>query len=142
GTLTDGAAGATLGLTLNGGGSLTLGNLTPNSNTYSGATLITGNSQLIGGADRVFSATSAVTVDSGSKLDLGGYNQTIASLSGAGDVANFTNPGGVNAASTLPTGPARPSSDLGTLTDGAAGATLGLTLNGGGSLTLGNLTPN
>ena len=53
-------------------------------NTYTGATTVSAGT-LQAGAANTFSSSSAVTVDSGATLDLNGYNQTIASLAGAGN---------------------------------------------------------
>ncbi len=55
-------------------------------NNYSGATGLFFNGNLKGGGANVFSANSVVTVGTGSTLDLGGFNQTIAGLSGSGAV--------------------------------------------------------
>jgi autotransporter-associated beta strand protein len=55
-------------------------------NIYTGATTINGG-RLIGGAANAFSAASATTVNTSGILDLGGFNQAIGSLAGAGSVA-------------------------------------------------------
>ena len=49
-------------------------------NTYSGSTTINSGATLVGGIANAFSAGSAVTVNTGGVLDLGGYAQTIDSL--------------------------------------------------------------
>ena len=54
-------------------------------NTYTGATNVNGGT-LIGGAANAFSAASATTVAGGATLDLGGFNQTVSSVSLAGAV--------------------------------------------------------
>ncbi|MEJ1968778.1 MAG: autotransporter-associated beta strand repeat-containing protein [Rhizomicrobium sp.] len=65
-----------------GSGTLTLGG----SNTYTGATDVAeGTLEAGGGAG--FASGSAFTVESDATLDLNGYNETIASLAGAGTVA-------------------------------------------------------
>ena len=56
-------------------------------NIYTGATTIEGG-PVIGGAANAFSAASATTVNAGGTLDLGGFNQTVSSLAGAGVVTN------------------------------------------------------
>jgi autotransporter-associated beta strand protein len=69
-------------LTLSGGGQ----------NTYSGATTVgdgTTISRLTGGATNAFSGNSALTVNATSAVDLGGFNQVIGSLAGAGTVTNL-----------------------------------------------------
>ena len=64
-------------------------------NTYTGATTVTANHTLQGGAINAFSAASAATVTG--TLDLGGFDQTIGSLAGAGTV---TSSGGTTATLT------------------------------------------
>ena len=65
-----------------GSGIFTLSGL----NTYTGATTISaGTLQL--GIDSSIPSTSAVSVASGATLDLGGFNQTVGSLAGAGTSA-------------------------------------------------------
>jgi len=54
-------------------------------NTYSGATNVTAGT-LKAGAANAFSANSAHTVASGTTLDTGGFNQTVAALDNAGTV--------------------------------------------------------
>ncbi|MGE6784730.1 autotransporter outer membrane beta-barrel domain-containing protein, partial [Ensifer adhaerens] len=70
------------GLTQAGTGTLTLFG----ANTYSGATTIDAGT-LAAGSTNTFSANSAVTVASGANVNLVGFDQTIAALSGAGNVA-------------------------------------------------------
>ena len=86
GIIRDGAN--TAGLTLLGlNTQLTL----TGNNTYSGPTTIGDGANattLLGGAANAFSPNSAVTVYASSTLNLGGFNQTIASLSGTGRVLN------------------------------------------------------
>ena len=60
-------------------------------NTYSGPTLVAAGT-LLGGAANAFSPNSPTTVNSGGALDLGGFNQTVSSLSGAGVVTNSGSP--------------------------------------------------
>jgi autotransporter-associated beta strand protein len=55
-------------------------------NTYTGPTTIN-DGTLIGGAANAFSAASATTINTTGILDLGGFNQAIGSLAGAGNVA-------------------------------------------------------
>ncbi len=69
-------------LTKTGAGTLAL----TATNTYSGATTVSAGT-LRAGAANSFSAASAHTVASGATLDLAGFNQTLAGLSGAGSVA-------------------------------------------------------
>lgn len=56
-------------------------------NTYSGSTIIA-DGTVLGAWANTFSPNSAVTLDSGATLDLGGYPQAIGGLSGAGTVTN------------------------------------------------------
>ncbi len=71
------------GIVKNGTGTLTLSGA---SNTYSGSTSLLGG-EIKAGAANAFSASSAVTVAAGAALQLGGFDQEIASLSGEGQVA-------------------------------------------------------
>ena len=66
------------------GTSLTLANT--NGNTYSGDTIVHTGTTLAAGATNSFSANSAVLLNG--TVDLGGYSNAIASLSGAGTVTN------------------------------------------------------
>ncbi|MGO4839729.1 autotransporter-associated beta strand repeat-containing protein, partial [Rhizobiaceae sp. 2RAB30] len=100
------------------------------SNTYTGITTVS-DGTLAGGAAGAFSAASDFTVLSGGVLDLGGFNQTVASLSGAGLV---TNNGGADAVLTAG-GDNSSTVFSGSLEDGATNA-LGLTKVGTGVLTL------
>jgi fibronectin-binding autotransporter adhesin len=64
-------------------------------NTYSGTTTASNNGTILaaGGANSL-SASSNVSLGSGTTLDLGSNNQTIASLNGSGIVTNLSNPSG------------------------------------------------
>jgi autotransporter-associated beta strand protein/parallel beta-helix repeat protein len=78
------ALSGTGGLTLTGGGLLILSG----ANTYQGPTTISGGTlQIAGGFDRL-PTISAVTMATGTVLDLNGNPQTIGSLSGSGTVLN------------------------------------------------------
>lgn len=113
------------GLTKTGTGTLALSS----ANTYAGATSIEAGT-LKGVAGNAFSAASAHTVASGATLDLGGFNQAVGSLAGAGAVTNS----GV-AAATLNTGGDNTSTLFsGILQNGAAATTLAK--SGSGMLTL------
>ncbi len=57
------------------------------SNTYAGATNVNGGA-LLGGSVNAFGATSATSVAANGTLDLGGFNQMVSMLSGAGTVRN------------------------------------------------------
>jgi fibronectin-binding autotransporter adhesin len=94
-------------------------------NTYTGATNVNGGT-LIGGAANAFSAASATTVAGGATLDLGGFNQTVSSLAGAGAVTN----GGTSGAVLTNVGPS--STFSGRITNGATNTT-GLTENSAGN---------
>lgn len=112
-----------------GAGTLTLAG----SNSYSGLTAIV-KGTLAGGTTNAFSANSGMIVAQGGTLDLGGYSQTVASLSdatlfgfGAGMVTN----NGTSAA-TLTISGGLTSTFAGTIQDGTTGTT-GLALTGIGT---------
>jgi fibronectin-binding autotransporter adhesin len=87
GTFDTNGSNVTFGTALTGSGSITktgLGTLTFSvANNYSGATLVNGGT-LQGGAANVFAAASSTTINNGGTLDLGGFAQTINSVSLAG----------------------------------------------------------
>ncbi|WP_165937826.1 autotransporter-associated beta strand repeat-containing protein [Methylobacterium segetis] len=113
-----------LALTKLGTGTQTLSG----TSTYSGATTISGGT-LRGGAPNSFSANSAVTVNTNGTLDLGGFNEAIGSLAGAGTVTNS------GAAATLSTGGLNQSPTFSGIIRNGAGTTA-LTKTGVGTLTL------
>ncbi|MFI5012511.1 MAG: autotransporter domain-containing protein [Hyphomicrobiales bacterium] len=124
-----------------GGGMLTL---TGTSNTYSGTTTITGGT-LQGGAANAFSPFSSVLMGAGTTLDLGGFDQAIASLADTGSFGHAPGAEGALAAAlvtnngtdfaTLTTGgDGTNTSFSGDIKDGSQG--LGLTKTGGGIFTL------
>ena len=90
---------------------------------YSGSTVVgaSGNFAvtLQGGATNAFGSTSAMLVNSGSVLDLGGFDQALGSLSGAGTVTNSAG-GGTN---TLSIGGGTSSTFDGVIQDGASART-------------------
>jgi autotransporter-associated beta strand protein/probable HAF family extracellular repeat protein len=113
-------------LTKVGSGTLMLSGV----NTYSGATNINAGT-LQGGASNAFSPNSAVTIASGALLDLGGFNQTIASVAGAGTVTN----GGVSSPAALTAGGDNSSTTFsGVIQDGTSATAL--IKVGSGTLTL------
>ena len=113
-----------LSLTKSGTGTLILSG----TNTYTGATTINGGT-LAAGAINAFSAASAFTVASGAFLDLGGFNQAIGSLAGAGTVTDNGAP------ATLTTGANNTSTIFSGVIQDGTGA-LSLTKSGTGTLTL------
>jgi autotransporter-associated beta strand protein/T5SS/PEP-CTERM-associated repeat protein len=118
GTLSGNIGGAG-GLTKVGAGTLALWG----ASSYTGATNVNGGT-LQAGAANVFASTSAFTVASGATLDFNGFNQTLASLAGAGSVtmgAGSMTVGGNNASTTF---------------SGTISGAGGLTKNGTGALTL------
>jgi autotransporter-associated beta strand protein len=119
-----GAISGSGGLTKIGTGTLTLGG----SNTYSGATA-SNVGTLQAGAVNAFSPFSAFAIASGAALDLGGFNQSIGSLAGAGSV--------ILGSARLTAG----SDNTSTTFSGTLSGTGGLTKIGAGALTLaGNST--
>ena len=122
GVIQDGATTATTGLTQNApGNTLTLAG----ANTYSGPTTVQAGT-LMGGAPNAFSAASATTVAGGATLDLGGFNQTVSSLAGAGTVTNS------GTADAILTNVGASSTFSGSITNGATNTT-GLTQNSAGN---------
>ncbi len=121
GTLRDGASALALEVT---GGSLTL----TGTNNYSGGATIDSGATLTAGSTAAFTTNSGFTVNG--TLDLGGFSNSVGSLSGSGIV---TNNGGTIA--TLTTGGNNASTAFsGNLQDGAH--PLALTATGAGTLTL------
>ncbi len=118
-----------LALTKSGTGTLTLAPSLPGTNTYTGGTLVNVGT-LAGGALNAFSAGSAHTLAAGTMLDLGGFNQAIASL--AGTSGTVTNAG--SAAATLATGGAASTTFAGVIQDGTAMTSL--TKTGAGTFIL------
>ena len=96
--------------------------------------VISGGTLAAGASTNVFGATSASTVTSPGALDLGGFNQTIGSLTGSGSVTNS----GVASNAVLSTGADNTSTTFsGTIQNGAS--MLGLTKLGNGTFTLSGL---
>ncbi len=96
--------------------------------------VISGGTLAAGASTNVFGATSAITVTSPGALDLGGFNQTIGSLTGSGSVTNS----GVASNAVLSTGADNTSTTFsGTIQNGAS--MLGLTKLGNGTFTLSGL---
>jgi autotransporter-associated beta strand protein len=125
GIIEDAALGSVL--TKTGAGTLLL---TGTQNNFANATVNQG--VLRGGATNAFSPNSAVSLVTTGTLDVGGFNQTIASL--AGDSTGVvTNSGATNA--RLTTGNATSTTFAGVLQDGSTAA-LGLTKVGTGLFTL------
>ncbi len=118
--LISGVIGTTTGtVTKNGTGVLTLSA----ANVYTGVTTINAGTLRLGVADAV-GPSSAMTVASGATFDMAGYNDTIGSLAGAGNVTSSA-PGAV----TLTTGAKNTSTSFsGVLSDG--GGTLALVKEG------------
>ncbi len=108
-----------IGVTLTGGGTLVLSG----ANTYTGATSVDSGTLRAGALNTIPSA-SAVTVASGATLVLGGFNQSVASLNGAGSVTNNS-----NANATLTFGGGTFSGVISNTT-GANTGTLGLAITG------------
>ena len=118
-TTFSGVMSGTGGLTKTGTGVFTVSG----ANTFTGATNVNAGTLKAGAANSLPSG-SAVTVATGAVLDLGGFNQTIGSLAGAGNVtlgAGTLTEGGDNSSTTY---------------SGVLSGTGGLTKNGTGATTL------
>jgi autotransporter-associated beta strand protein len=124
GVIEDGAA--VVALVKTGTGTQTLSG----ANTYSGATSIQQGTLTMGASGTLPSAT-AVNIASFATLDLAGYDQTVASLSGSGLVTNSA----VGGLSVLTTGDANTSSFFGLIEDG--NAIVQLVKSGSGAMLLG-----
>jgi len=122
----DGVISGGYGISKNGTSTLIL----RGANTYTGATTISEGTLQVGASEAI-PDSSAVTVSSGAKLSLNGYNETIGSLAGSGTVNNNS---ATNAALTV--GDATSTTFSGTLVNGNSGR-LALTKQGSGTLTLG-----
>ena len=116
---------------VNNGGVFTTGTLVLSnaSNDYTGPTTVDGGT-LKAGAANVFGSNSAMTVASGAALDLGGFNESIGSLAGAGTVASS-----VAGSATLTTGGDNSSTTFSGAIQNGFG-TVALTKTGSGSFTL------
>jgi len=135
-TLTTGSLGTTdsyAGVISGTGGSLTkvgTGTTTLSGiNTYTGATTVSAGTLKAGVITQAFGLNSAMTIASGATLDLGGFNETIGSLAGAGTVTD----NGANA--ILTAGGDNTSTAFSGLIENGSGTT-GLTKAGTGTLTL------
>lgn len=125
-----GVTGNGFNLTKLGAGILQL--TTANASTYNGITTISGGT-LRAGSATAFSASSAVVIGAAGKLQLNGFNNTIASLAG---VAGAIVENGGTAGATLTLGGDNTSTIFaGTLQNGSTG-NLALIKTGTGSLTL------
>jgi autotransporter-associated beta strand protein len=126
GTLTLGGAigGSTFGLTKNGSGTLIL----TGASTYNGTTTVNAGNLTIGAADRI-ADTSNLNV-AGGTFNLGGFNETLGSITGSGNI-------------TLGAGNLTTNSTSNSTFSGLISGTGGLTKNGSSTLTLsGNNTYN
>jgi autotransporter-associated beta strand protein len=130
GGVVDGIRGTT-GLAANSG--VTTLNTTTGSNAYTGATTVDGGATLMGGAINAFSAVSPTTVGGGGTLDLGGFGQTVTSLTGGGTVTN-SGPGGA----TLTVNDTVSTTFAGVIQDGLppTGGQTGLAVQGPGAFIL------
>jgi autotransporter-associated beta strand protein len=113
--LRDGGGGG--GLTKNGTGTLTLSG----ANTYNGTTTINAGTLTIGAADRI-ADTSNLNV-AGGTFNLGGFNETLGSITGSGNI-------------TLGSGNITTNSTTNSTFSGLISGTGALTKNGTGTLTL------
>ncbi|MGA2057895.1 MAG: autotransporter domain-containing protein [Bradyrhizobium sp.] len=113
--------------------------LTTANASYAGTTVVGGSGGLAvtlqGGAVNAFGSTSAMQVNFGSVLDLGGFNQAIGSLSGGGTVTNSA----VSGTNTLGIGGGTSSQFDGVIQDGSNAKTALSLSNTGTVLTLSNI---
>jgi autotransporter-associated beta strand protein len=127
GTIDTNGNNATLGGTISGSGGLTkigTGALTlAGASSYTGATNVNAGT-LQAGATNAFAPSSAFTVAGGATLNLAGFNQSIGSLAGAGNVAL--------GAATLTTG----NDNTSTTFSGTISGNGGLTKTGNGTMAL------
>jgi autotransporter-associated beta strand protein len=124
GTLSDNGKGGSL--TKIGAGMLTLNG----SNTYTGGTTVSAGVLQLGNSAALGSGALAAN---GGTLDLGGYNVTVPSFSGAAGVVTTTIPS-LGVAASLTVNQSNTTTFGGTITDGAS--PLALSLTGTGELTL------
>ena len=117
-----------LSLVKSGGGALILSG----SNFYTGSTTINNFGTLQGGAANAFASTSAFNVAATGSLNLGGFSQSIGSLTGSGFV--FTT--GSSGSDTLNVGFDNTNTTFSGLMLDGGGRTLGLSKFGSGTLTL------
>ena len=108
-------------LNKNGAGALVLGG--PAANTYTGATNVNAGTLRVGAATNKITDASAVTVAGGATLDLNGFNETVGSLAGAGNV-------------TLGAGTLTAGNAANTVFSGVVSGAGGLTKQGTGTLAL------
>jgi fibronectin-binding autotransporter adhesin len=126
GAIADGAN--TFDLAKSGAGTLTIAG----ASTFGGSTTISAGT-LKYGIDNALPTATAVSISSGATLDLGSYNATIASLTGAGTI-DLT---GASQNKTLTVGDATsPAAFSGVIQDSGSGSNLSLTKVGSGTLTL------
>ena len=130
-TTMSGQIGGSGDVVVNNGGASYTGTLVLSnaSNDYTGPTTVDGGT-LKAGAANVFGSNSAMTVASGAALDLGGFNELIGSLAGAGTVASS-----VAGSATLTTGGDNSSTTFSGAIQNGFG-TVALTKTGSGSFTL------
>jgi autotransporter-associated beta strand protein len=125
GVIQDGAS--KIGLTENSiGNTLTLSG----PNTYSGPTTVQAGTLAAGALD-AFSRGSAVTIDSGGTLDLGGFDQTIENLAGAGHVTSTGRAATLNVNETTGAGSNYSGAITGAVSLTVNGSTLTLSSSGG-----------
>ena len=128
GSIEDGGP-ASLSLVKSGVGTLILSG----SNSYTGSTTINNSGTLQGGAANAFSPASAFNLDASGTLNLGGFSQSIGSLTGSG----FVTTTGTTGSDTLTVGSDNTSTAFsGSITDATGGRLLALTKVGTGTLTL------
>jgi len=114
---------------------MTLSNVTANPNDYQGLTSVAANTTLaLGAAEQIPNGAGKGNVSLAGKLNLGGYNETLNGLTGAGTVDNLTAANPVNTL-TLGDGDATGNTFSGIIQN-SAGSILNLTKIGAGIQTL------
>ncbi len=121
-------------LTKTGAGKLILSN---SANTYDGGTTVSGGTLELG-ASGALPSVGTLTVSGSGTFDVGGNNATVPALSDGG-VATGTITNSAATAATLTITNSAPNTFSGTITDNSANvaaSTLGITINGGATVTL------
>ena len=130
GVFNNGAAGGKLSLALSGSGSLTLSG----ASTYSGSTTENGVA-LLAGSTTALGVNSTTTLNNGASLALEGFNLSLGSIAGSGNVSN----GGTTNAVLTVGGDGTSTTSAGLFSDGGTG-TLAVLKTGAGAFQMNGVT--